>query len=70
MTDHVIQGVACEFDKPFFHGDEVWILKSGCFDNSLREFDVDLLMNHDPDHRLGTPMISCGREIASVSVPA
>jgi HK97 family phage prohead protease len=55
MTDLVLQGTATAFDKPFAHGDEVWILKSGCFDRSLRSgHDVKLLMNHEEEHCLGS----------------
>jgi HK97 family phage prohead protease len=55
MTDLVLQGNATDFGKPFPHGDEVWVLKSGCFDRSLRSgHDVKLLMNHDPEHCFGS----------------
>jgi hypothetical protein len=46
VSGYVFQGVACEFDKFFFNGDEVWYLKSGCF-NSISDNEVKLMLNHD-----------------------
>jgi phage head maturation protease len=55
VSDLVLQGEASSFDTPFAHGDEVWILKSGCFDRSLRSsHEVKLLINHEEDHCLGS----------------
>jgi phage head maturation protease len=45
--DYVIQGIAAEFEKPFQHKDDIFILKSGCFDESLRSHNVKLMLNHD-----------------------
>jgi phage head maturation protease len=45
--DYVIQGIAAEFEKPFAHKDDIFILKSGCFDESLRSHNVKLMLNHD-----------------------
>src|ERR1700730_9036029 len=53
--DLVIQGIATQLEKPFTHGDDILILKSGCFDTSLRGAnDIKLLLNHDPEHCLGS----------------
>jgi phage head maturation protease len=55
MNDFVIQGVATQLEKPFVHGDDILILKSGCFDSSLRGAnDIKLLTNHDADRCLGS----------------
>ena len=56
MSDEfVIQGIATEFQKHFVHGDHILILKSGVFDSSLRGAnDIRLLVNHDPEHCLGS----------------
>jgi HK97 family phage prohead protease len=51
----VIQGTATELDKPFAHGNDVMILKSGCFDSSMGSSDaIKLLLNHDFAHCLGS----------------
>jgi phage head maturation protease len=53
--DFVIQGIATQLEKPFVHGDDILILKSGVFDSSLRGAnDIKLLLNHDPEHCLGS----------------
>lgn len=53
--DLVIQGEATQFGKPFVHGDDILILKSGVFDPSLRGAnDIKLLVNHDPERCLGS----------------
>jgi hypothetical protein len=46
VSGYVFQGAACEFEKFFFHGDEVWYLKSGCF-GSISDNEVKLMLNHD-----------------------
>jgi Caudovirus prohead serine protease len=46
--DYVIQGIAAEFEKPYSYRDEFWMLKSGCFDNSLRFLETELWADHDP----------------------
>jgi hypothetical protein len=53
--DLVIQGEATQFDKPFVHGDAgILILRSGCFDSSLRSgTEVKLLLNHDWEQCVG-----------------
>jgi phage head maturation protease len=42
----VLQGVATEFEKFFFNGDEIWYLKAGCF-GSLSDSEVKLMFDHD-----------------------
>jgi phage head maturation protease len=55
MNDFVIQGIATQLEKPFVHGDDILILKSGVFDSSLRGAnDIKLLLNHDADRCLGS----------------
>jgi HK97 family phage prohead protease len=55
LSDLVIQGVATELDKAFAYGDDIMILKSGCFDSSMRSRDdIKLLINHDFAHCLGS----------------
>jgi phage head maturation protease len=55
LSDLVIQGIATELDKPFAHGEDIMILKSGCLDRSMRSSDdIKLLMNHDFAHCLGS----------------
>jgi hypothetical protein len=53
VNDLVIQGVVTQFDKPLIHGSEILILKTGCFDESLRTNDVSFFLDHK-DAGLGT----------------
>jgi phage head maturation protease len=46
VSGYVFQGVACEFDKFFFNGDDVWYIKSGAFD-STSDNEVKLMLNHE-----------------------
>jgi HK97 family phage prohead protease len=55
MTQFVIQGQASAFGKPIAHGDRIIILKTGCFDESLKSgTKIDLLMDHDSTKSFGS----------------